>query len=120
MSESTCDIFGVTRRMKEYKDVSGRLSIDLDPNHNNFEKCASRLESVFSARSTSHIEGLDQRYWDYEIDGTTVVLHSDVMAGVSIFIQDGSREDPLCFGRMTVSLSAWNLVAIAHSTSYGS
>lgn len=81
--------------MKEHRDASGRLSIDLDPNSHNFKKFASRLESEVNAKEINRLDGLDERYWDYDVEGTTIVLHSNVSVGVSIHVEDGSRDELL-------------------------
>jgi hypothetical protein len=81
--------------MKEYRDASGRLSIELGGDGPMFQRYASRLEAICKGRRVYQLDGLDQRYWDYEVEGATVVLHSDVFAGISLHIEDGSRDDLL-------------------------
>ncbi len=81
--------------MKEYRDASARLSIDLADDGAMFQVYASRLESRCGGRRVRRLDGLDQSYWDYDVDGTRVVLHSDVFAGISLHIKDGSRDDLL-------------------------
>jgi hypothetical protein len=83
--------------MKEYRDASGRLTIDLTDNDQQFNMFVSRLEKNCKARLTQKLDGLEQRYWDFEIDDVTFVLHSDPMMGVSIHVEDGSNEDLLRF-----------------------
>jgi hypothetical protein len=83
--------------MKEYKDASGRLTIDLTDNDQQFNMFVPRLKKNCKARLIQNLDGLEQRYWDFEIDGVTVVLHSDPMMGVSIHVEDGSKEDFLRF-----------------------
>jgi len=83
--------------MKEYKDASSRLSVvlsDLDSNIL-FRKFADRLTTEFNAKILEKLDGLDQRYWDFDVNGTIVVLHSDAMAGISIYVEDGSNDDLL-------------------------
>jgi hypothetical protein len=60
-----------------------------------FEVYASRLEGRCGGRRVQRLDGLDQSYWDYDIEGTTLVLHTDVFAGISLHIEDGSRDDLL-------------------------
>lgn len=83
--------------MKEYKDASNRLSIDLSDSDSDilFRKYADRLKNEFEAKIVEILDGLDQRYWDFDIGGIIVVLHSDAMAGISIHIEDGSNDSLL-------------------------
>ncbi|HUT70171.1 MAG TPA: DUF3630 family protein [Desulfatiglandales bacterium] len=83
--------------MKEYKDASNRLSIDLSDLDSDilFRKYANRLKTEFNAKIVEKLDGLDQRYWDFDVDGTIVVLHSDAMAGISIHIEDGTNDSLL-------------------------
>jgi hypothetical protein len=81
--------------MKEYKDASNRLSIELSDSNSNilFRKFADRLTTEFNAKISEKLDGLDQRYWDFDVNGTIVVLHSDGMAGISIHVEDGSNDN---------------------------
>jgi hypothetical protein len=81
--------------MKEYIDASGRLSIDLDNDDRRFMLYASRLKDKIKARLIQKLESPDQRYWDYDFDGVTVVLHCDVFAGISLHVKDGSHDEIL-------------------------
>jgi hypothetical protein len=81
--------------MKEYRDASGRFSIDLGDDGPMFRVYASRLEDRCGGKRVQRLDGLDQSYWDYDVGGTTVVLHSDVFAGISLHVEDGSRDDLL-------------------------
>jgi len=91
-----CSVLAFGRfAMKDYLDASGRLSIEVGEDGPLFRVYASRTEALCKGRRIRQLDGLDQRYWDYEIDGTTVVLHSDVFAGILLHVEDGSRDDLL-------------------------
>jgi len=81
--------------MKEYRDASNRLSINLSDLNSEilFAKYADRIMSEFKAIIVERLDGLDQRYWDFEVDGKVVVLHSDSMAGISIHIAKGADDN---------------------------
>ena len=81
--------------MKEHHDASGRLSISLGDDGSMFQLYASRLEEICKGRRIQQLDAPDQRYWDYDVDGTKIVLHSDVFAGISLHVEDGSRDDLL-------------------------
>ncbi len=77
--------------MREHHDACGRLSIALGDDGPMFSTYASRLEQFCKARRLRQLDGPDQKYWDFDLDGTTVVLHSDIFAGISVHVEDGSR-----------------------------
>jgi hypothetical protein len=80
--------------MREYRDVSRRLSIELSGDGEEFGVFADRMISLHGV-PVEKVSGLDQRYWDFDVDGVTIVLHSDTMAGVSIHVDDGTHEEVL-------------------------
>ena len=77
--------------MREYRDFSNRLSFDLSDDHGDFSIFAERMVSLHGS-PTDNLSGLDQNYWDFNVGGVTLVLHSDTMAGVSIYVEDGTHE----------------------------
>ncbi|MBM3300043.1 MAG: hypothetical protein FJY85_08815 [Deltaproteobacteria bacterium] len=79
--------------MREYRDASNRLTFDLSGQEEDFGRFAKGMISLHGDPIHRLDDPLgDQRYWDFNVEGTTVVLHSDVMAGVSIHVEDGSHE----------------------------
>jgi hypothetical protein len=81
--------------MREHHDASGRLSIELGDDGPMFQVYASRLEEICKGKRIQRLDGLDQNYWDYDIEDTRIVLHSDVFAGISLHVEDGSQDDLL-------------------------
>jgi hypothetical protein len=77
--------------MNEYCDASGRLTIHLDDTPAHFEVYASRLQRR-CGKLLRRLDALDQGYWDFEVDGITIVLHWDTFAGVSLHVGDGSHD----------------------------
>ena len=78
--------------MEEYRDSSGRLSIELSGDDGEFRTFAGRLEK-FGGRVRVQLDGMDERDWDFDLNGVTVVLHSDPIAGVSLHLEDGGNDD---------------------------
>ena len=78
--------------MKEYFDTSGRLSITIGDDAALFDVVAARLERIYRRQPHQRLHGVEQRYWDYDLEGVTVVLHSDAFAGVSIYVEDGTHD----------------------------
>ncbi len=83
--------------MKEYLDASKRLTIELasECSDDLFHHFASCLSRQFGAKISNQLDGLDQRYWDFNISGTTFVLHSDTFMGISLQVEGSTNEDLL-------------------------
>jgi hypothetical protein len=79
---------------REWNDHSGRQTVWLSHDANDFDVFADQMTSRFGA-PTDQLDGLDQRYWDFSVERVTIVLHGDTMAGVSIHVEDGSQDDLL-------------------------
>lgn len=58
-----------------------------------FRSTANSLESLVPGRWTEKLDGLDQKYWDYEANGGKVTLHLEHYMGISIFPTDGADAD---------------------------
>lgn len=79
--------------MKDYRDASNRMTFFLSGQEGDFGRFATRMTSLFGKPIKKLNDNLgNQQYWDFSVEGTIVVLHSDVMVGVSIHIEDGSNE----------------------------
>ncbi len=83
--------------MKEFKDASNRLSIELSDSSSEiqFRKYANRLTTKLDAIITNQLDSLDQRYWNFDVSGTRIVLHSDTFMGISIYVEDGTDDNSL-------------------------
>ncbi|MBX7105947.1 MAG: hypothetical protein K1X57_17830 [Gemmataceae bacterium] len=71
------------------------MCIQMGDGENCFLTIAKRIETVYKGKCLRRLDSFDQHYWDFEIDGATVVLHSDVFAGISLHIENGTRDDLL-------------------------
>ena len=82
------------KKMREYRDASGRLSFDLSPRDSwyLFRKYSNLIKKEYKGKLTNKLKDVDQNWWDFDINGTIVVLHSDAMAGISIHVEDGSND----------------------------
>ena len=91
--------------MDEYRDASGRLAVHLAGNDRMLDVYRSRLEGHLAGKLVERLDGVDQAYWTIEVEGVNVVLHWDSIAGVSLHIEDRSRDEFLrCIaGRITDS-----------------
>lgn len=75
--------------MKEIQltDRAGKLELLISPesNWNFFEKVAGILESEFRGFWVEKIDGIDQRYWDLQIEDELLTLHLEHTLGILAF-----------------------------------
>jgi hypothetical protein len=83
--------------MKEYRDYSDRLCIELSPkaSYRKLESFAETLQLHLGANIIEKLDGLDQVYWDFQIDEHIYVLHMDTFAGISLSIKNIVNDDLL-------------------------
>jgi hypothetical protein len=62
----------------------GFLELEVSPHADwcHFEAIADQISESLDATIVEKIDGLDARYWDFEISGRTVTLHLHAMAGI--------------------------------------
>jgi hypothetical protein len=87
-------------RLGESTDKTGKtfkqIVISDEPDHGLFRVIKSLLVWKMGARVVNRLDGLDQRYWDFEKDGVVIVLHSEHYLGISIFpaeLSNASQKD---------------------------
>jgi hypothetical protein len=51
-----------------------------------FQLIANELTEAFNVQWKTKVDGLDQRYWDFEFKGSTLTLHLEHFLGISIFV----------------------------------
>lgn len=57
-----------------------------------FESVAQVLEQGLGGCWKEKIDGLDQRYWDLEVEEQILTLHLEHHLGISVFVPDGADE----------------------------
>jgi hypothetical protein len=57
-----------------------------------FQEIADELTNAFDVQWKAKIDGLDQRYWDFEYKGYILTLHLEHYLGISIFIKKSTRD----------------------------
>lgn len=57
-----------------------------------FQLIANELSKVFNIHWITKIDGLDQRYWDFEFNGTTLTLHLEHYLGISIYVKKSEMD----------------------------
>ena len=78
-----------------YMTEGGRTEARLsdDPDGQLFERMANLIAKEFNGRWVEKLDGLDQRYWDVEIGGLKLTLHSEHYLGISLFPAKGHERD---------------------------
>ena len=73
--------------MRYNRTSNGRLELDIsdDSSWTEFERLARHISAAFEGRIEAKIDGLDQRYWDIEIEGEVVTLHLEHYLGICLF-----------------------------------
>lgn len=93
--------------MKEYRDYSGRLIIELTKiyKYSEFLNYSENLLKLLSAELKKKLEGLDQNYYEYQVGDKVLVLHSDTFMGISIHFEEGSDDNELrSIGQRLISI----------------
>lgn len=75
----------LVRYYEDEKFINAELFRDSDGSV--FQLIANELSDAFKVHWTAKIDGLDQRYWDFEFKGTTLTLHLEHYLGISIFVE---------------------------------
>ncbi len=63
-----------------------------DSDRSIFQSIANELSEAFNVRWKAKVDGLDQRYWDFEFKGTTLTLHLEHFLGISIFVEKSDTD----------------------------
>ena|SRR5437773_9640050 len=70
-----------------YYEDEKHINVDLSEDSNGFlfEIIAKELATAYKIQWKTRLDGLDQRYWDFEINGITLTLHLEHYLGICIF-----------------------------------
>ena len=91
------------------------INLDLSGDSDNllFQMIADELSGTFKVQWKVQADGLDQRYWDFEIQEITLTLHLEHYLGISIFA-DKTKTDTEKAKRVLLELETffktWNSV----------
>ncbi len=53
------------------------------------------LVDICGATIVQKINGLDQWYWDFQLEGVTIVLYLEHYLGICVYVEDGTHEELL-------------------------
>lgn len=73
------------------KNKDNITGIDLSSDSNDFRLIANILETKLNIRFIDKINGIDQKYWDFDYKDNILTLHQEHYLGVSIFIKDSEK-----------------------------
>jgi hypothetical protein len=69
------------------------IQINLSNDSNDFNKIATILTDKIGIRFSEQLNGLDQKYWDFEYADCVFTLHQEHYLGISIFPKDKSNAE---------------------------
>ncbi|SRR5258706_2144369 len=80
-------------KIRTYEDEKF-INVDLSDNSDwsLFQMIANELVETFQIQWKTQVDGLDQRYWDFEYKGVTLTLHLEHYLGINVFV-DKSKVD---------------------------
>jgi hypothetical protein len=70
-----------------YYEDDKRINVELlrESDRSLFQMIAKEISDKFNVKWKPKIDGLDQRYWDFEFKGITLTLHLEHFLGISVF-----------------------------------
>ncbi len=75
--------------IKLIEDVKGySLNISEKSDWQLFNKVADEIINRFNGKIVERLDGLEQRYWDIEIDGKVLTMHLEHYCGISLFAKN--------------------------------
>ena len=72
--------------------TTGRIELHLTDDPDQFRNIAEMVRVILAGRWTEQIDGLDQSYWDLDVQGTLITVHREHYLGVSVFCDDGAPQ----------------------------
>src|ERR1700741_3866868 len=68
-----------------YESTGGITEARLSENPDELCRVADLIERGFGGQWVKKLNGLDQNYWDYSLDGVMLPLHREHYMGISLF-----------------------------------
>ncbi len=78
--------------MKLERTPTGLIELQLSDDGSQFLHFAELVRKVLNGKWTEKINGLDQTYWDLDVQGQIITLHREHYLGVSVFCKDKPEE----------------------------
>jgi hypothetical protein len=71
--------------MKLERTPNGQIELRLSENPDDFSRLASTVQKLLKGKWEKKVDGLDQSYWDLDVDGIILTVHREHYLGVSVF-----------------------------------
>ena len=71
--------------MKLERTPTGRVELRLSENPDDFSRLAEIVQKMLKGKWKKQLDGLDQSYWDLDVDGIILTVHREHYLGVSVF-----------------------------------
>jgi hypothetical protein len=66
----------------------GKIELWLSDDPKQFRRLAAFVKSKLGGHWAEQVDGLDQSYWDLEVQGKKITVHREHYLGVSVFSDD--------------------------------
>jgi Protein of unknown function (DUF3630) len=74
--------------MKIQRTNAGLIELRISDDPEQFKRLAEEVRKKLDGRWIEKVDGLDQSYWDLEVQGEKVTVHREHYLGVSVFSED--------------------------------
>jgi hypothetical protein len=68
--------------------AAGSIELRLSDDPDQFTFLAEAIRKKFAGRWTEQVDGLDQSYWDLDVQGKKITVHREHYLGVVVFCDD--------------------------------
>jgi hypothetical protein len=74
--------------MRIERTPSGRIELRLSKNPDQFARLAEAVRVRLQGRWSEQLDGLDQSYWDLDVQEKKITVHREHYLGVSVYCED--------------------------------
>ena len=92
------------------RTTSGRIELSLSRDPDRFISLAEAIRKKFAGRWTQQLDGLDQSYWDLDVQGKEITVHREHYLGVIVYCDDDT------LGRMLLEQLQHDLASLLQFT----
>jgi hypothetical protein len=72
--------------------ATGKIELHLSDDPDQFRNIAEMVREKLAGRWTEQIDGLDQSYWDLDVQGTLITVHREHYLGVCVSCEDDAPQ----------------------------
>jgi len=74
--------------MKIERTATGLIELRISDDPEQFKRLAEEIRKQLGGRWTEKVDGLDQSYWNLDVQGEKITVHREHYLGVSVFGDD--------------------------------